>query len=153
MIRIRLIAAVLAVLSFAAGALVPRLFAAPAYAVALPVVERQGPPVHTALIYHCQCGAVIASKLDDGRVLLTIQDHSRGGASIVGIDDGTTFRELPNQPSQPRTNSPAFDFPGQKQGIGSAIQAFGGAIVAYAPSRTEPGGDYNVWRFVYGSAP
>jgi hypothetical protein len=153
MIRIRLIAALCAVLSFAAGAVVPGLFAASSHAVALPVVQRQGPPVATALIYHCQCGAVIAWRMGDGRVLLTIQDHSRGGASIVGIDDGTTFRELPNQPSQARTNSPTFDFPGQKQGVGSAVQAFGGLIVAYAPSRTEDGGTYNVWRFVYGNAP
>lgn len=113
----------------------------------LPVVAGTVPEPRTEQIYACQCGAVIASVRQDGTVLLAIQDHSRGGALVVGIDDGTTFRELPNQ-SAPRSVAPSFDFPGQKQGIGSAVEAWG-EIIVYAPTRTEDGGRYNIWRYVY----
>lgn len=135
--------------------LIGALYGAPASAtpdtrVYAPVVS--GAPrlalPQTALIYSCQCGAVDASVLPNGDVLLTFQDHSRGGATIVGIDDGVTFRELPNQPVLQRSiePEPSFDFPGLKQGIGSSVYAFG-AIVTYAPNRTEPNGRYNIWRF------
>lgn len=113
----------------------------------LPVVAGAVPEPKTGQIYACQCGAVIASVRQDGTVLLAIQDHSRGGALIVGIDDGVTFRELPNE-TAPRSVAPSFDFPGQKQGIGSAVEAWG-KIVAYAPTRTEENGRYNIWRYVY----
>lgn len=125
--------------------------AASAYYQHLPVVATGAPPnVQTAQIYTCQCGAAIAAVMPDGRVLLTVQDHSSGGASIVGIDDGVTFRVLDD--AQARVLAPAFDFPGQKQGVGSAVYAWG-KIVAYAPSRTEVGGTYNIWRYVYAPAP
>lgn len=113
----------------------------------LPVIAGAVPEPKTGQIYACQCGAVIASVRQDGTVLLAIQDHSRGGALIVGIDDGVTFRELPNE-TAPRSVAPSFDFPGQKQGIGSAVEAWG-KIVAYAPTRTEENGRYNIWRYVY----
>lgn len=116
----------------------------------LPAVANGAPQPKTALIYACQCGAVIASVLPDGQVLLTIQDHSRGGASVVGIDDGITFKELDGTVAA--AVRPAFDFPGEKQGVGSAVWAWG-HIVAYAPSRTEVGGTYNIWRSVYSGTP
>jgi len=123
-------------LGLAAGAL---------YRQHIPVIH--GAPVQpvTAQIWTCQCGAAIASVMPDGRVLVTIQDHSRGGASIVGVDDGQTFTPLPDEAA--RAIAPAFDFPGQKQGVGSAVVAWG-KVVSYAPNRTVDGGTYNVWRYV-----
>lgn len=136
-------------LSFSSGALLPPLFAAPPHIQSLPIVRNGAqPPAQTALIYECQCGAVIATVLPDGRVLLTILDHSRGGAVVVGIDNGGGFQEIEGAVPAPAGIAPAFQFPGEKQGIGSTVPAFGG-LVTYAPSRTEEGGRYNVWRFVY----
>jgi hypothetical protein len=114
----------------------------------LPMVQGPPPNVHDALIYECQCGAVTASPMPDGRVLLTIQDHSRGGATVVGIDDGVTFTELGDEPQRAAAPAPAFQFPGEKQGVGSSLFIWG-KIVTWAPNRTEPGGHYNIWRDVY----
>lgn len=153
MTRIRTLLIVgVALLSFGAGALHGGAFAAPTPSTSyLPVVARTGSPPPTALIYSCQCGAVSATLRPDGTVLLTILDHSRGGLIVVGIDDGATFRELPT-PMQSLAASdapaPAFQFPGDKQGIGDTVEAFG-RLVTYAPNRIEDGGSYNIWRFVY----
>ena len=126
--------------------------AAPPTLAYMPSVRNGMASATTAQIYACQCGAVIALALDDSHVLLTIQDHSRGGATIVGIDDGRTFTEMRTQPAFPGhpfpTPGAAFDFPGIKQGVGSTVVAFGG-YVTYAPSRMLPDDRYNIWRFVY----
>jgi hypothetical protein len=121
--------------------------AAPPARQLLPIVQAQTLPA-TAQIYACQCGAVQATTMRDGRVLLTILDHSRGGAVVVGIDDGRTFQELALPPTRIGVPSPAFDYPGTKQGPGASVEAFGG-IVTYAPNRTEPDGRYNIWRYAY----
>lgn len=121
--------------------------AAPVRTVYLPIAS--GPFVASnTMIYECQCGAVIATALDNGAVLLTILDHSRGGAVVVGIDNGVAFTEIEDAVPVPVGISPTFEFPGDKQGIGSSVRAFGG-LVTYAPNRTEEGGRYNIWRFVY----
>lgn len=133
-------------LSFSIGALLPPLFAAPSPTVRLPLIAAPFTPSQ-AQIYECQCGAVIATALDNGAVLLTILDHSRGGAVVVGLDNGVSFQEIEDVvPSA--AIAPAFQFPGEKQGIGSSVRAFGG-LVTYAPNRTEEGGRYNIWRYVY----
>jgi len=129
--------------------LVPALRAAPTSRVSLPLVQTSPPA--TALIYTCQCGAVLAKVRSDGTVLLTILDHSRGGLIVVGIDDGQTFHELSTSiPTQAAADAPApaFQFPGDKQGIGDTVEAFG-RMVTYAPNRVEDGGSYSIWRFVY----
>lgn len=105
----------------------------------------------TALIYECQCGAVSAKTLQNGNVELTILDHTRGGLIVVGVDNGNFFREYETPitgPAHRTVPSPSFQFPGDKQGIGDTVDAFG-RKVTYAPNRTEEGGRYNIWRYVY----
>jgi hypothetical protein len=119
----------------------------------LPAVQRpqyQGVTPRTEMIYDCQCGAVTASLLPDGKVLLAIQDHSRAGRMIVGVDDGVTFRELESFAKIPMdigSGNEEFHFPGLKQGVGSALYNWG-SIVMYAPNRTVPDGKYQLWRHV-----
>ena len=113
----------------------------------------QGFVPRSEMIYDCQCGAVFASLLPDGKVLLAIQDHSRAGRMIVGVDDGVTFRELESFAKLPMDTGSgteaelAFHFPGLKQGVGSALYNWG-SIVMYAPNRTVPDGKYQLWRHV-----
>lgn len=119
----------------------------------LPAVQRpafQGVTPKTEMIYDCQCGTVYASLLPDGNVLLAIQDHSRAGRMIVGVDDGISFKELESFAKIPMdmgSGSEDFHFPGLKQGIGSAVYNWG-SIVMYAPNRTVPDGNYQIWRHV-----
>ncbi len=146
-----LIALLLIALGWNIGLAASALYAVSPSTSYLPIVQRAGPLPATALIYSCQCGAVLAKVRADGTVLLTILDHSRGGLIVVGYDDGQTFHELPT-PMQtqaaPAAAAPAFQFPGDKQGIGDTVEAFG-RMVTYAPNRIEDGGNYNIWRFVY----
>jgi hypothetical protein len=108
------------------------------------------PNAQTAMIYDCQCGAVSATLRADGTVLLTILDHSRGGLVVVGYDDGVTFHEFdtPLRQQLAAAPAPSFQFPGEKQGIGDTVEAWG-KLVTYAPNRTVEGGRYPIWRYVY----
>lgn len=129
-----------------------RLSAAIAPRAFLPVVATGAPNVQTAVIYECQCGAVSAETLPDGTVRLTILDHSRGGAVVVGIDDGTRFREYQNTPMAQEAAAggtrSSFTFPADKEGIGDTVSAWG-KVVTYAPARDAEGLRYNIKRYVY----